>query len=64
MDVCAEVWAKEAAELLSVERFEDRLTGHASNPGWACVIGEIGNDVVGYANGQPDSEREWPKAVT
>lgn len=65
VDVYAEVYAKEAAEdpFFSVERFKERLSGHASGPSWACVAGEIGGEVVGYAYGRLDSVREWREVL-
>ncbi|KPI08945.1 hypothetical protein OK074_3469 [Actinobacteria bacterium OK074] len=61
VDVYAEVYTREAVEspFFSVERFEERLSGHASGPSWACVAGEIGGQPVGYAYGRLDSVREW-----
>lgn len=65
MDVYAEVYAKEAAEdpFFAVERFEQRLSGHASGPSWACVTGEIDGEMVGYAYGRLDSAREWHEVL-
>jgi len=61
VDVYAEVYAREAAQdpFFSVERFEERLSGHASGSSWACVAGEIDGQPVGYAYGRLDSAREW-----
>ncbi|MGW0819895.1 hypothetical protein [Streptomyces sp. NPDC002845] len=65
VDVYAEVYAKNAAHdpFHSVERFEERLSGHASGPSWACVIGEIDGETVGYAYGRLDSVREWHEVL-
>lgn len=61
VDVYAEVYDKDAAEdpFHSVERFEDRLSGHASGPSWACVVGEISGEMVGFAYGRLDTVHEW-----
>jgi ribosomal protein S18 acetylase RimI-like enzyme len=66
IDVYAEVYeAKAATEpFFSIPRFTHRLTGHTAHPGWACVIGEIDGEVVGYAYGRPDSEAEWREMTT
>jgi GNAT superfamily N-acetyltransferase len=65
VSVYAEVYEREAAAdpFLSVPRFEERLTGHASRPGWACVVGDVEGEVVGYAYGRPDGEAEWRKVI-
>lgn len=61
IDVYAEVYAAEAASdaFFSLPRFTERLTRHAEHPGWACVIGHVDDEPVGYAYGRPDSEDEW-----
>ncbi|SEG85808.1 Acetyltransferase (GNAT) domain-containing protein [Actinacidiphila yanglinensis] len=61
LDVYAEVYAAEAAEdpFFSLPAFTRRLDRHTSHPGWACVIGTVGADTVGYAYGRPDSESDW-----
>ncbi|MEU0841850.1 GNAT family N-acetyltransferase [Streptomyces sp. NPDC005962] len=66
LDVYAEVWAKEAATdpFFSIERFDDRLSGHASGGDWTCVVGELGGEVVGYAYGRLDSVREWREMLS
>lgn len=66
LDIYAEVYAKEAEidPFFSLPRFADRLDRHASHPKWACAVGEIGNDAVGYAYGRPDSEDEWRDMTT
>ncbi|WP_086859656.1 GNAT family N-acetyltransferase [Streptomyces milbemycinicus] len=65
LDVYAEVWAKEAATdpFLSVERFNERLSGHTSGGDWTCVIGEVGGKTVGYAYGRLDSVSEWHEVL-
>ncbi|WP_225848205.1 GNAT family N-acetyltransferase [Streptomyces sp. HPF1205] len=66
LDVYAEVYAVEARTdpFFSLPRFAARLDGHARHPGWACAMGEIGDEVVGYAYGRPDSEDEWRTMTT
>jgi GNAT superfamily N-acetyltransferase len=66
IDVYAEVYARETQSdpFFSVARFAERLTGHSANPGWACVIGHVEGQPVGYAYGRPDSEREWREMDT
>lgn len=61
IDVYAEVYAREAEAdpFFSLPRFTARLDGHARRPGWACAVGEISGEVVGYAYGRPDSVDEW-----
>ncbi|NUS17013.1 MAG: GNAT family N-acetyltransferase [Streptomyces sp.] len=66
IDVYAEVYATQAAAdpFFSLSRFTRRLTGHAAHPGWACVVGEIDGEIVGYAYGRPDGEAEWREMRT
>lgn len=66
LDVYAEVWAKEAEKdpFFSIERFGDRLSGHAPGGDWTCVIVELGGDTVGYAYGRLDSVREWREVLS
>jgi GNAT superfamily N-acetyltransferase len=61
VDVYGEVYAIEAAAdpFFSVPRFAARLDGHTATPGWACVVGTVGDDIVGYAYGRPDSASDW-----
>lgn len=61
LDVYAEVYAEEAATdpFFSLPRFADRLSGHIGSPGWACVIGSVGDETVGYAYGRPDTAADW-----
>lgn len=61
LDVYSEVYAEEAASdpFFSVKAFASRLDRHTANPGWACVIGTIGTESVGYAYGRPDSASDW-----
>ncbi|MFD7899637.1 GNAT family N-acetyltransferase [Streptomyces sp. NPDC059743] len=60
VDVYAEVYDQSGEDPFhSVARFEERLSGHASGPSWACVIGEIDGQPVGFAYGRLDSVREW-----
>jgi ribosomal protein S18 acetylase RimI-like enzyme len=66
LGVYAEVWAKQAATdpFFSIERFDDRLSGHASGGDWTCVVGELGGETVGYAYGRLDSVREWREVLS
>ncbi|UIX33460.1 GNAT family N-acetyltransferase [Streptomyces sp. GQFP] len=60
VDVYAEVYSRDAADPFhSVQRFEERLSGHAAGSSWACVAGNIDGEPVGYAYGRLDSVREW-----
>lgn len=54
-----EVYAKEvqADPFFSIERFEDRLSGHASRPGWEAVVAYDGSEAAGYAYASPLPER-------
>ncbi|GLV98552.1 GNAT family N-acetyltransferase [Streptomyces lavendulae] len=49
--VYAEVYEKEIGEdpFFSVDRFEGRLTGHASRPSWEAVAAFDGGEAAGYA---------------
>ncbi|MFF1416584.1 GNAT family N-acetyltransferase [Streptomyces sp. NPDC058280] len=61
LDVYAEVYAREIAAdpFFSVERFDERLTGHASGAGWTCVLGEVAGEPVGYAYGATVRPGGW-----
>lgn len=49
-DVYAEVYADRLDDpFFSVERFDERLTGHANRNNWEAVIGYEGDEPVGYA---------------
>lgn len=62
--VYAEVYDQNADDPFhSVERFEERLSGHASGASWACVVGEIDGKPVGFAYGRLDSVREWREVL-
>lgn len=65
VEVYGEVWGKLAPgdDFHSVEHFEQRLSGHASSPGWMCVAGEVDGGVIGYAYGRPDSVSEWQSVL-
>ncbi|RKN76310.1 GNAT family N-acetyltransferase [Streptomyces klenkii] len=50
----AEVYADQLSNpFFSVERFEERLAGHASRPGWGAVVGYVEGRAVGYAYASP-----------
>jgi GNAT superfamily N-acetyltransferase len=53
LDVYADVYADDIATnpFFSMERFEERLEGHTSAGGWACVIAEVGSEVAGFTYG-------------
>lgn len=60
LDAYSKVYVQKSADPFhSVTRFEERLEGHASRPSWACVLGEIDGQPVGFAYGRRDSIREW-----
>lgn len=60
VDVYAEVYSGDAADAFhSVRRFEERLSGHAAGSSWACVVGDIEGEPVGFAYGRLDSVGEW-----
>lgn len=49
-EVYADVYADELDDPFnSIERFNERLTGHANGNGWEAVIGYSGTEPVGYA---------------
>jgi GNAT superfamily N-acetyltransferase len=51
-DVYAEVYADALGDpFFSVERFTERLSGHARRNNWEAVIGYQGDEPVGYAYG-------------
>lgn len=53
-DLYAEVYADRLSDpFFSVERFQERLDGHVSRPGWEAVVGWDGDQAVGYAYGSP-----------
>lgn len=46
----SEVYADQLADpFFSVERFEQRLEGYASRPGWEAVVAYDGGEAAGYA---------------
>lgn len=50
LDVYAEVYADDLHDpFFSVDRFNERLTGHAGRNNWEAVIGYDGDEPVGYA---------------
>ncbi|HEY5833406.1 GNAT family N-acetyltransferase [Streptomyces sp.] len=52
LDVYAEVYADDLDDPFStVERFDERLTGHASRNTWECVIAYDGDAPAGYVYG-------------
>ncbi|WP_431959396.1 GNAT family N-acetyltransferase [Actinacidiphila sp. bgisy160] len=52
LDVFAEVYAHRMSDpFFSVERFDERLTGHAGRNSWEAVIGYDNGTPVGYAYG-------------
>ncbi|WP_228976698.1 GNAT family N-acetyltransferase [Streptomyces sp. DH12] len=63
-----EVYEKEIAEdpFFSVERFEQRLQGHASRPGWEAVVAYDGGEAAGYAYAAALPERTgwWSHMLT
>ncbi|MGP3928035.1 GNAT family N-acetyltransferase [Streptomyces sp. 8N616] len=61
VDVYAEVYADQLEDpFFSVERFEERLNGHASRPGWEAVVGYADGQVIGYAYASPlPAESRW-----
>jgi GNAT superfamily N-acetyltransferase len=47
-----EVYADRINEpFLTVDRFQDRLTSHTSQPNWEAVVGYVDDQPVGYAYG-------------
>ncbi|WP_051764719.1 GNAT family N-acetyltransferase [Streptomyces sp. NRRL F-5135] len=53
LDVYADVYADEVATnpFFSMDRFEERLQGHTSAPGWSCAVAQVGDQVAGYTYG-------------
>ncbi|MCL7381277.1 GNAT family N-acetyltransferase [Streptomyces sp. 35G-GA-8] len=61
-EVYAEVYADRLSDpFFSVERFQERLDGHVSRPGWEVVVGYDGGEAIGYAYGSalPEGSRWW-----
>lgn len=50
----------------SPERFADGLDNWSARPGWSCVVGYDGDQVVGYAYGAPlpEGARWWGRLLT
>ncbi|WOI59630.1 GNAT family N-acetyltransferase [Streptomyces fradiae] len=63
-----EVYEREIAEdpFFSVERFEQRLQGHSSRPGWEAVVAYDGGEAAGYAYAAALPERTgwWAHMLT
>jgi hypothetical protein len=58
--VYAEVYADRLSDpFFSVERFEERLDGQVSRPGWEVVVGWDKDIPVGYAYGSPLPGPRW-----
>jgi GNAT superfamily N-acetyltransferase len=52
LDVYAEIHADRLNDpFFTIDRFDERLTGHASRNNWEAVIGYDGDEPVGYAYG-------------
>ncbi|OKH91125.1 hypothetical protein [Streptomyces uncialis] len=53
LDVYSEVYAQDIATdpFFSLERFEERLEGHTSAPGWGCVIAKVSGEHAGFTYG-------------
>lgn len=67
IDVYAEVHADQLHQPhYSVERYGERLTRHAAEPGWEVVIGYDGDEPVGYAyvNTIEPGDRWWRRMAT
>lgn len=57
-DLYAEVYADRLSDpFFSLDRFQERLTGHVSRPGWEVVVGQDGDRAIGYAYGAPLPQR-------
>ncbi|MFE1957300.1 GNAT family N-acetyltransferase [Streptomyces sp. NPDC059479] len=66
-ELYAEVYADRLSDpFFSVERFEERLDGHVSRPGWEAVVGYDNGRPIGYAYGSPLPERSrwWAGMLT
>lgn len=63
--VYTEVYAREITEdpFFSVERFEERLRGHAAAPNWEAVVGYAHGQPVGYAYGYALRPGAWWSAL-
>jgi GNAT superfamily N-acetyltransferase len=65
VSIYAEVYADVLHDpFFSVERFDKRLDGQASSPGWEAVVGYTEDDAIGYAYGSPmpPATRWWSRA--
>ncbi|WP_405619624.1 hypothetical protein OG292_32445 [Streptomyces sp. NBC_01511] len=57
-ELYAEVYADRLSDpFFSMERFQERLDGHVSRPGWEAVVGYDNGQAAGYAYGSPLPER-------
>ncbi|MFE4054998.1 GNAT family N-acetyltransferase [Streptomyces sp. NPDC059096] len=66
-ELYAEVYADRLSDpFFSMERFQERLEGHISRPGWEAVVGYDGSEPIGYAYGSPLPERTrwWAGMLT
>lgn len=66
LDIYSVVYAEDLNDPFStVERFDERLTGHAHRNNWECVLAYAGTKPVGYAYGsalQPGA-RWWMRHI-
>ncbi|MFC5027194.1 GNAT family N-acetyltransferase [Streptomyces sp. DSM 41987] len=70
-DTLINIYAEVRADLIhlphySVERYSERLSRHAAEPGWEAVIGYDGEQPVGYAyvNTLQPEDRWWTRMTT
>jgi GNAT superfamily N-acetyltransferase len=62
----ADVYADQLADpFFSVERFEQRLEGYSSRPGWEAVVGYDGGEAAGYAFAStlPEGSAWWTEML-
>lgn len=54
LDLYREIYVAQLSEpFFTEEKFAERLKGHASAPGWECVVGSVDGIAIGYAYGFP-----------
>lgn len=64
LDVYAEVYAADLHDPFnSIERFDERLTGHARSDDWECVLAYAAREPIGYAYGSalPAGTLRWTR---
>ncbi|MGV9314764.1 N-acetyltransferase [Streptomyces sp. NPDC003691] len=68
LDIHAEVRHQDfglTGDFHTVARFDERLSGYASRPGWAAVVGYESGEPVGFCFGMPlAADTRWWRSMT